>query len=111
MSLDELVIKAIDQFTGEIKQTQCHYCQQDNVVTTKKDKVIHTQIAGKKYTIIIKNYPRNSCTLCDNVYENAKVSYYLNELIDYEIPNFLKNRQPIPEELDFQELIKIHLEE
>src|SRR5690625_67516 len=108
MTLDEFIIKAIDQFSDEVKQTKCHYCQQDNVVTTKKGKETRTQIAGKEYTIQIKNYPRNTCKLCDNTFENAKVSYYLSELIDYEIHDLLRNRKPIPEELDFNELIKIH---
>jgi len=108
MTLDELIIRAIDQFSDDVKQTTCHYCQQETMVSTKKDKEIRTNIADKEYTIHIKNYPRNVCELCNNTFENAKVSYYLNELVNFEILDLLRNRKPIPEELDFKELIKIN---
>lgn len=107
MTLDDFIVEAIDQFSGKVKLTHCHHCQQENVVTTKKDKVIEVSIAGKEHTINIKNYPRNICKLCDNVYENAKVSYYLNELIHEEINFHLKNKKPIPKDIDFNDLIKM----
>lgn len=95
-------------YHAEVKQTKCHYCQQDNVVTTKRKKEHHIRIAEKEYIIKITNYPRNVCKLCENEFENAKVSYYLSKLIDYEIHDLLKKRKAIPGEMDFKELIKIY---
>lgn len=108
MTLDNFIVRAIDEFQGEVEQTKCHYCQQDNSVTTKRDKAYPLEVDGKKYVLKIKNYPRNVCKLCDNEYENSKVAYYLSKLMHFEIQDILKQGRAIPEEIDFKELIKIN---
>lgn len=107
MSIDELVRLAVDQYEGRVKSSNCPYCHQETVVTTKKPMEHHVTIADKDYNIKVLKLPLNVCRLCDNEYQNLDVSVQLEKLIHFEIIHSLREGRPIPEEIDFNELIKM----
>lgn len=107
LSIDSLVKKAIDEFRGEVKNMTCNYCKEETVVTRKNPKQFFVTVADKEHVIKVENYPVNRCTICESEYDDMQRATYTNDLIRLEILKSLRTRQPVPEKINFDELIKM----
>lgn len=107
-SIDELVVKAINEYNDEtVKNMVCSYCNEQTIVSKKKPKECHHSVAGVEHVIKIINYPINNCCICGAEFDDMNLSVYTNDLVRFEIQKALKNRKSIPDEIDFNELIKM----
>lgn len=107
LSVDELVRRSLDEVEGTVPNMDCSYCNEKTVVTRKKPKQCVETINGKEHVIDIVRFPMNVCNVCGAEFEDMDVTVYLKELVRYEVIKCLRTRQPIPQELDFEELIKM----
>ncbi|RST60110.1 hypothetical protein D5F11_008575 [Siminovitchia terrae] len=107
LSIDEMVKQSVNDMQGSVPTITCSYCNGQTTVTRKKPKQ-HTEIVcGKEQVIQIINYPQNYCEVCDAEYDDMDVSIHLKKLIKFEILKSIRLEQPLPEELDFEELLKM----
>ncbi|KRG13924.1 hypothetical protein ACA30_13435 [Virgibacillus soli] len=107
LSIDELVRRSLDEYQGTVPNMDCSYCNEKTIVTRKKVKKCLEVVNDKEHVIDILHFPMNVCDVCGAEFDDMDVSVYLEELIRFEITKCLRTRQPIPTELDFNELIKM----
>lgn len=110
-SIDELVTRSVNEFKGHVHNMDCSYCNEKTVVTRKKTKECSEVIKGKEQIINVLNYPLNVCQVCGAEFDHMNVAVYLKDLIRFEILKNLRERNPIPKDLDFNEIIQMHVEE
>src|SRR5690554_1726322 len=84
LSIDELVIKAIDKYPVKPKKETCSSCGSETVVNTKPYEY-HINIADKDVVIEILNYPYLKCKNCDEEWFDLSTEKYLEDLLHFEI--------------------------
>lgn len=107
LSLDELVIRSIDEAQFEVSDMDCLYCDKQKTVIRNKLKTYKEVVNGKEVSIDVTRYPMNVCPSCNAEFDNMDVSLYLQKLIRYEILKALRSRKPIPEKFRFNEIVKM----
>lgn len=111
LSIDELILQAVNSFQGNIEKMRCSYCKEQTVVSAKQNMIYPITIAGQDYNVEVINYPRNFCKTCENEFKDNQTTRYLSELIDMEIFKMLRYEGEVPSILDFKKIIVISGEE
>ncbi|WP_028987563.1 hypothetical protein [Thermicanus aegyptius] len=65
------------------------------------------EIADEKVSIKVNNIPMYKCENCGKMKENLFLMAALEEAIDHEIIRSMRERQKIPEEIDFQSFLEV----
>ncbi|WP_040980602.1 MULTISPECIES: hypothetical protein [Oceanobacillus] len=105
LSIDELVIQAINSYEREIEPMNCPYCKEKTVVSSKEKMVYSISIDNQDYDVRIINYPRNYCKSCNKEFKDHQTTMFLSELIDMEVFRALRYEGEVPKEFDLRKLI------
>ncbi|MFS0815437.1 hypothetical protein ABC382_00515 [Lysinibacillus sp. 1P01SD] len=104
-TLDELVLEALNAFPIEMQVSTCPRCGENNKAKQQTiDYVI--EVAGQQHSIIIENFPKMKCHVCDNEYDNLVTETLIEKLIRVEVLKSLKGRKGVLKNIDFNELIR-----
>lgn len=104
-TIDELVLEALNAFPVEMRVSTCPRCGENNKAKQQSvDLVI--EVAGNQHSIIVENFPKMKCHICDNEYDDLVSLELIENLIRMEILKSLKGRKGIPKNIDFNELIR-----
>lgn len=109
LKMDELILKSINAYKEEVPQTTCAHCHEECIVTTKPPFEQTVEVAGKQIKVVVTNYPRNLCNTCGGEFENLEVAGLLDEILVEEVISSVRSRKPIPNEIDFNELIQMKI--
>ncbi|MGG0656488.1 hypothetical protein [Rummeliibacillus pycnus] len=109
MQMEDLILHSINAYEGKVEQTTCPHCHEECIVTTKPPFEQTVEVAGKQIEIVVTNYPRNKCNTCGGEFEILGVAGLLDEILVEEVVSSVRSRKPIPNEIDFNELIQLKI--
>lgn len=80
ISMDELIMRATDQFIGLVPIMTCPHCHEECRVKEKTVE-INVDFAGRSIPIKIEGYPLNICSTCGGEYSNLSVDARLEGIL------------------------------
>lgn len=110
-SLNEFVIKAIDEFDVSLPSRKCSCGNMMRVIKEDIKYPISMGDIGEEveHVILIKRYPRWRCKICNKEGRDVFNDSVFEKLMEFEILDYLnrRSRGKLPKTIDFNDLIKM----
>lgn len=111
LSMDDLILKSINSYVGEVPSISCPHCHEQCVVKTIPAYVKQLEVSGKIFQVSIDDYPRNICQTCGGEFEDLEISTVLDELLEDLILKKIREKEEMSSEMtvSFKELLRLDI--